>query len=179
LKTDRFADNFGNDTCYLWGGNFRRLASSGSLGIKEPDNVPVVGQQDAEPVRARNREAIVAVVLAVVFTIWLLWVVFDPFAGFMSEGRGFGAAIRVENATASEVTIEAFADHSEWNPATTAIAPGTSGTVDAGFGESSRIGRDLCTTVPLRALDDRGLELERHDPPQCDGDVWVIDGRDG
>ena len=136
-------------------------------------------QQSAEPVRERTGAAIVAVVLAVVFTIVLLWVMFDPFAGFMSEARGFGAAIRVDNATASEVTVEAYADHLEWIPVTTAIPPDTSGGVTAQFGDHSRIGRDLCTTVPLRALDLGGRELERHDPPQCDGDIWLIDGRDG
>jgi hypothetical protein len=123
---------------------------------------------------------VIGSVLAIVIgSIVIGWVLTDPFAGFMSEGTRF-AAVVVRNATGEDVTIEGHAEHSEWIeiPAWTPADQPWNGSMDASnwYGEHSRIGRDGCTAVPLRALDPNGEVIERRTPPLCDGDTWIIDG---
>jgi len=136
-----------------------------------------------EPARARNGPAVVAVIAAAVLTPIVVWVMFDPFKGFMSEGRGFGLAVRVQNETGAEVVVEAFFK-GEWNDQHPWMVAPSGIPVDGGiaasswYGEHSLIGRDGCSYVPFRALDTGGREIERREPPLCDGDTWVIDGRD-
>jgi hypothetical protein len=98
----------------------------------------------------------------------------------MSEGEGFGAAVGLRNQTGEDVVIEAHAENAEWIPVP-AWAPADqpwNGSIAVGnwYGDTNRVGRHGCSYVTLRALDPDGNEIERREPPLCDGETWVIDG---
>jgi len=140
----------------------------------------VSGGNEQPRVNGRTGAAIVAVIVAVVATPIVLWVMFDPLRGFMSEPGNSNAAMVISNATGEQVLVEAFADNQEWirRPGG-AIQPQGQATLDSVYlpEDESRVQRDGCTFVALRALDAAGREIERREPPLCQGDTWVIDGR--
>jgi hypothetical protein len=111
-------------------------------------------------------------VIVVAIAIYLAWW-FDN-TDFEPRSR----AIRIEHEAASELTIEAFADWTEWVRVPTPGREPRVIVISAAFGDYSRIGRNVCTMVPLRAIDAAGREVDRHPPPLCDGDTWVIHARD-
>jgi hypothetical protein len=124
----------------------------------------------------------ISLVLAIIVgAIVVTWVLTDPFRGFMSEGEHFGAGVRLSNKTGEDVVIEAHADNAEWIgvPAWAPADQPWNGSMDAGnwYGDTHRFGREGCTYVPLRAIGPGGDEIERREPPLCDGETWVIDGR--
>ena len=121
---------------------------------------------------------VLGITALVLFGAYLGMVFWLSQTDFMSEGEGFGAAAGIENLTGRELTLEARVDGDEWIPLAETVSANQyeQATISAAgwYGEGDRIGRDGCTYVPLRALDLQGREVDRHPPPLCDGEMWVI-----
>jgi len=116
-------------------------------------------------------------VLAIAVPYVLFYVLGLPVEG---EHLG-GAAVGVRNRTGEAITIQWLSETGDWRPLVGWDPPRdfdeTSIGVSSWHGRYSLIGREGCTYVPLRALTPSGGELERKEPPLCEGDTWIIDGQ--
>lgn len=91
------------------------------------------------------------------------------------EDPALARGITARNETSVPLTFQGLLN-GEVVPLPARVEPGdTAIAIDAAaLGETSRVGDDGCTTVPVVALGPDGEEIARAEPPLCVGDEWVI-----